>query len=339
MDFWNTIRSVQLASPSLFLITLSSLLLVLVFVLLWGKRTRKTGIVKLADIESIKKIGAVRAKINSTIVTTCLIIVSLLASLLVGGAKSVFTTTQRYSTTDYLRIVVTVKDISGSMLADVAKFSLAEIEFLFNAEDIIAGSVFFSDYAFTYRYPTTEIEELISSLEGIEFIRSNKPGKNQIARLSNGTNIPRGLLEAEYVIDQVSKDLEEYDSVIVFFSDLVVEGSFEDTVDIVRRLSAKGIKVFFVTDASNTKIMQYQYEIGLATRNVEFFRIDSRQDINDVLNKVAELEKAPIVQERTSITEKSITKEIAIVLAIFLGLFVIFSELFFRKTRERRWRQ
>src|SRR3990167_4268534 len=211
------------------------------------------------------------SKLISIKLASPVLVISLLVSLLVSGPKSIVEVTEKQTTADYLRIVITVTDISGSMNIRSKGFALeeeerlssfdvinrAQIRFLSEAQDVIVGVVFFSSGALTYRYPTTDTEELIESLQSLSLVSSNEFGKNQLAELSSGTIATYGLLEAERLIDLVGKDLQAYDSVIVLFTDLGLS-RIDETKEIIHRLSGRGIRIFIVTNASEYTIRTYQ---------------------------------------------------------------------------------
>jgi len=352
MAFWSNLKSMQLASPLLFLIVFISMTTVLLVVTVW-KRSRAN--VKLADINNIKNIGARKAKINSVGVTICLILISLVTSLIVAGPKSVIENTEKFSTTDYFRVVVTVTDISGSMGSKITGFAQdeerdlssievvieAQIEFLSKAQNIIAGIVFFGTYGLTYRVPTTDIDTLVEDLKNLELVSSGDPGVSPLYKLNRGTVITRGLLEAEHMIDEIRKSSGNHEAILIIFSDMRVIGAnsrenMEGLSEYIRELTDKGIRVFIVTDANESLINRYRETIGFENEKVEFFRAYSQQDIDRVLNEVAELPKTPIVEERTIRVEKSFVKDLSFLLAILLVIFILTFELYMRRARERR---
>ena len=354
MDFWLELKSAQLTSPFLFVAVFCTLISVLIVANLWRKKYKNT--VKLADTENIKKIFSTHFRFNHVINVMFLVIFSLLTSFLVAGPVSKKEKIVEQTSTDYLRIVVTLTDISASMRVasptgddpsgeKKTSFEIvqqAQINFLRNASDVIAGVVLFSSEPVAYIYPSADIDQVIKLFEEVKLlsIASLQPGKYPFSKLSSGTRVIPGLEQSVRIVEEVRRDIDSQEAVIVLFTDLQVtdssEGGMRGVVDAMKNVIARNISLYIITNASEYTIVAYQRALGVFSSSVIFFRADSQQEVDDALGNLIELEKAPIVTQQTILSQESLANEISLVFVILMVLWVVIVELFTRQVRERR---
>src|SRR3990167_10802339 len=272
MDFWLELKSAQLTSPFLFVAVFCTLISVLIVANLWRKKYKNT--VKLADTENIKKIFSTHFRFNHVINVMFLVIFSLLTSFLMAGPVSKKEKIVEQTSTDYLRIVVTLTDISASMRvasstpdsAGERKTSFeivqqAQINFLRNAPNIIAGVVLFSSEPVAYIYPSADIDQVIKLFEEVKLVSvaGLQPGKYPFSKLSSGTRVIPGLEESVRIVEEVRRDIDSQEAVIVLFTGLQVtdssEGGMRGVVDAMKNVIARNISLYIITNASEYTIV------------------------------------------------------------------------------------
>lgn len=345
------LKSIELASPFLFLITFLTLFVVIfVVTIMWRD---KSGSIKLADIGNIGHVGAITSAVYAVINIVFMVFIAFLASVLIAGPSLFYEKTIQSSTTKYVSTVVLLDDISSSMKlankgaaegTDRSIFELlkdAQVKYLEQAKDTRVGLIFYSNDALSYRFPTDDLEALARTLKGIELSGFNRStritdiGKNQISRMSMGTNTSKGLKSAGRMVRLAlsASDEDVKDSAIILFSDL--QDNTASIKKAVKELTSMGIRVYFVTDANETLLGDYNDLVG-TDANFEIFSVSSAQELETAFSKLANIEKNPVVVREIISTENELTEEVAFTLLIVLVMWTLTFELFTHNARERR---
>lgn len=345
-QFLLNLKSIELASPLLFLITFAVLCVILVITIMW--RNRSEGI-KLADIENIQHVGGATSKVHRVINFVFMIFIAFLASILIAGPSLFHERVVQKSTIRYVSTVVLLDDISGSMRvvgAGVAKgtertsFELlkdAQIKYLEQAQSTRVGLIFYSNEVLSYRFPTDDLEALARTLQDIELRKFYEfdIGQNQISAMSWGTNTSAGLEAAGRMIrlalSASGEDIK--DSAIILFSDL--KDNATKIKKSVKELTAMNIRVYIISDINEKALKNYDDFIE-TDANFEIFSVSSAQDMEIAFSKLANIEKNPVVVRETISAENKLTEEVAFTLLIVLIVWILIFELFTRNARGRR---
>lgn len=344
-------QDIELASPIFLWIGLGSALLVLIFRFFARTFSKKQRGVSFVETETSLSSGFNRASVAYHVKTSFIVImVALLGVIAAAPYTYMFEGAARIESTKKLRTTVAVLDVSGSMQGSYGfediKFNIVRnnlAKLLQQAENTRASVIFFSEESSPFRWFTHDTESLALDILNLE-IKTDKGtedrygyfGLAQVNKLSRGTNTPRALDLAGYMLKSLDMSDEELSksASIILFTDL--QDNLDEVMDQIRAFSAKGIRVYVIAISRNDKINTFRQNMASANGLVYLFDVNSQKDAEDAFARIGAQESSLVEVEETVQSEKSLVPEFVQLLLFVILTLALFSETIFHNVRGGR---
>lgn len=346
MDIWfQTLESLQITSP--FLLSAGIGLLLVLVIGIARKRRNKKDEVESSAVEDIKEIGAKRARRSALLKYSAFGLMVVLLSVALAGPKSEFKTSTSQTKTQFVRNVLLVIDISGSMKSEYGGFVKENKErdktsyravvesadpFLRKQEDMRVGVIFFSDSPFVWRRPTFQLDELADDLSQtvLKPPSPSEPYNKQLASLSRGTKTDIALYGAARVFAELGEEKELQSKAVILLTDL--NDNQNKVAQAMRDLARAGIKVYIITNKSGHALERWRGFFP-GSNMVRFFTVESDAEMQEAYNAIDILESEPILVTENTVERHNLAPYLALVLLVFSFFFIVLSERYARQMR------
>ncbi|MEX0877828.1 MAG: VWA domain-containing protein [Candidatus Spechtbacterales bacterium] len=347
MDTWlQMLKSLEFTSP--LLLSVGAALLLILVVGMVRRRKNKRDEVKSSAIADIKHIGIKRAKQSTVLVNSAFVLIVLMLASALASPVSELQTSTRETKTQYVRNVIMVIDVSGSMrtnfLGFVAENDVREktsyeavidsaIPFLRDQKNMRVGVIFYSSNFLIWRRPTLELEALADDLSRTNLDRKMglmEQGQGQLAILSKATVATPALYRSARVFEEISEEKTLESKAVILFTDL--QDNKENVTKAIRDLTRYGVKVYVMTSAKDSVIDSWRKSFP-GNQLVRFFPINSSDEMEEAYNAVSVLESEPIQINEVTTERNTLSPDIALLLVVFSTVFIVVRERYAREVR------
>lgn len=352
MEHWlalglSAIGPISFTSPLLFLIAVPFLLALAIS--MRRARNKKGAKVKFSDTSHLSSIGSKKAKVYARARAFSLVMIILLSATLftkpeLTGKSHV----EETATTEHMRTVIVVIDISASMAhrADYASsdkrthFEVvrdALTDFIESEDNMRVGIIFYSKDPLQYRRPTEDLEALVEDLEALDLVNSVYEGEYtfgslQLSEISSNTDTVPALYVASKTLEELDMQNNLQSAAIILLSDL--KDDMGDISSVLRDLAKADVKTYIIASRSERSVYHIRRTYFEDNNKIRLFSARSEDEIKEAYGAISELESTPIIVRSRVSSKRSISTEIALLLFFFVAVFVFVAEKLMPRTRS-----